>query len=67
MRHFHCPVNGWDCPYYIEETLIDGKKEKCICGMTFDKMNPYYECEDFYNAFGDDLEESDYTDYGKED
>lgn len=28
MRHFHCPVNGWDCPCYVEETLIDGKKGK---------------------------------------
>lgn len=27
MRHFHCPVNGWDCPYYVEETLIDGKRK----------------------------------------
>lgn len=35
--------------------------------MTFDKMNPYYECEDFYSAFGDGVEESDYTDYGEED
>lgn len=51
MRHFHCPVNGWDCPYYMEETLIDGKKESCVCGMTFDKMNPYYECEDFLCGF----------------
>lgn len=43
------------------------KKERCVCGMTFDKMNPYYECEDFYDVFGDGVEESDYTDYGEED
>lgn len=43
------------------------KKERCVCGMTFDKMNPYYECEDFYDAFRDGVEESDYTDYGEED
>lgn len=32
MRHFHCPVNGWDCPCYMEETLIDGKKKVVFVG-----------------------------------
>lgn len=18
VKHFHCPVNGWDCPYYTD-------------------------------------------------
>ena len=27
MKHFHCPVNGWDCPYFKNETIINGQKE----------------------------------------
>lgn len=67
MKHYHCPVNGWDCPYFVNKTNIDGKEESCICGMTFDGFNPYFECDDFYSAFGDCESEKDYTDYGEED
>lgn len=67
MKHYHCPVNGWDCPYFVNKTNIDGKEESCICGMTFDNFNPYTECDDFYSAFGDCESEKDYTDYGEED
>ena len=21
--HYHCPVNGWDCPYYKNSEIID--------------------------------------------
>ena len=38
MRHYHCPVNGWDCPYYKDEP-----NHPCICTLE----NPYEECDDF--------------------
>ena len=44
MKHFHCPVNGWDCPYYKSTVNVDGKEEHCLCTME----NPYEECDDFY-------------------
>ncbi|MBR6552036.1 MAG: hypothetical protein IKT89_04255 [Clostridia bacterium] len=53
-KHYHCPVNGWDCPYYKNEQNGDF----CLCGM---KKNPYYECEDF-RAEWDGYREADYTD-----
>ena len=53
-KHYHCPVNGWDCPYYRNEQNGDF----CICGMD---ENPYYECEDF-RAEWDGYRENDYTD-----
>ena len=58
MKHFHCPVNGWDCPYYKNTANVDGKKEHCLCTME----NPYEECDDFYTAFGDNCKPEDYTD-----
>lgn len=41
MKHFHCPVNGWDCPYY--------KDDGCLCTL----KNPIEECDDFYGVWGD--------------
>ena len=38
--HYHCPVNGWDCPYY--------KQGICTIG------NPIEECEDFASVWGED-------------
>ena len=38
-KHFHCPVNGWDCPYYENERNGDF----CLCTLD----NPIEECEDF--------------------
>ena len=58
MKHFHCPVNGWDCPYYKSTANVDGKKERCLCTME----NPYEECDDFYASFGDNCKPEDYTD-----
>ena len=58
MKHFHCPVNGWDCPYYKSTADIDGKEEHCLCTME----NPYEECDDFYASFGDNCKPEDYTD-----
>jgi hypothetical protein len=39
MRHYHCPVNGWDCPYYKDEP-----NHPCVCTIEGD---PFYECDDF--------------------
>ena len=60
---YHCPVNGWDCPYYIDSQDFDGEPEYCLCGMGFDGLNPYEECGDFYVMYGDDCDPDDYTDY----
>ena len=62
-KHYHCPVNGWDCPYYIDSQDFDGEPEYCLCGMGFDGLNPYEECGDFYTMYGDDCDPDDYTDY----
>ena len=26
-KHYHCPVNGWDCPYYVDSQDFDGEQE----------------------------------------
>ena len=53
MKHFHCPVNGVDCPYYAEDL-----NHHCLCTMN----NPYEECEDFAHSYGEDCPPEDYTD-----
>jgi hypothetical protein len=50
--HFHCPVNGWDCPYY--------KNGECTL------KDPYNDCDDFYAMWGDDVDPEEYTDYDEE-
>ena len=57
MKHFHCPVNGWDCPYYVDEVEINGITETCICTLD----NPIADCDDFYAMWGD-CDPEDYTD-----
>lgn len=42
MKHFHCPVNGHDCPYYKDEPF-----HPCQCTME----NPHEECEDFIDMY----------------
>ena len=42
MRHYHCPVNGWDCPYYKDDT-----SHPCQCTLD----NPYEECDDFASMY----------------
>ena len=37
MKHIHCPVNGWDCPYYTDE----GHPCRCLLD------DPYNDCDDF--------------------
>ena len=44
--HIHCPVNGWDCPYYSSAPY------PCACTLE----NPFEECDDFASMWdeGDD-------------
>lgn len=37
MKHIHCPVNSWDCPYYTDE----GHPCRCLL------ENPMEDCDDF--------------------
>lgn len=55
-KHYHCPVNGWDCPYFAEE-----EGHYCLCKME----NPYDNCEDFYAQWEGSTEEE-YTDYDED-
>ena len=50
MKHYHCPVNGWDCPHYKDEP-----KHPCQCTLE----NPYEECDDFASMYDED---EDYVD-----
>lgn len=63
MKHYHCPVNGWDCPCFVNTAIIDGVEENCICDMTFSGENPFFECDDFFMMFSDCDSEEEYTDY----
>lgn len=56
--HFHCPVNGWDCPYYRKEALVGLDSESGICTLD----DPYHDCDDFYASW-EGYEAEDYTDY----
>ena len=49
MKHIHCPVNGWDCPYYTDEN------HPCRCTLT----DPIKDCDNFA-AFWD--KDDDYID-----
>lgn len=56
IKHIHCPVNGWDCPYYSD------KGHPCLC--TID--DPMKDCDDFAvfwdpddDYIDDDWEETD--------
>lgn len=61
--HYHCPVNGWDCPHYRDTAVIEGSEEFCLCTIPGD---PILECDDFYSMWGD-CDPEDYTDYVDED
>ena len=37
IEHIHCPVNGWDCPYYTDE----GHPCRCLLA------DPMRDCDDF--------------------
>lgn len=45
-KHYHCPVNGWDCLYYSDDPY------PCACTLE----NPYKNCDDFASL----CEEDDY-------
>ena len=53
VEHIHCPVNGWDCPYYTD------KNHPCRCTLT----NPMEDCDDFANMWdeGDDYIDDDWV------
>lgn len=57
MKHYHCPVNGWDCPYFAEEEM-----HYCLCTCP----NPMEECEDFQTQW-EGATEDEYTDDDEED
>lgn len=61
MKHFHCPVNGWDCPYYKNSDEKD-PNHRCLCTME----NPIEDCDDFFSMWGD-CDPEDYTDDDYED
>ena len=61
-KHFHCPVNGWDCPYYKDREIIEGVEEFHLCTIG----TPIEECDDFFSMW-DGYDSEDYTDYVDED
>lgn len=77
-KHYHCPVNGWDCPCYVDSAVIAGEEEYNLCGMGLPhpeqhnldpdvfELNPYEECDDFFSMWGEDCNPDDYTDYVEE-
>ena len=52
VKHIHCPVNGWDCPYYTNEN------HPCRCTLA----NPMKDCDDFATFLeeGDDYVDDDW-------
>lgn len=62
--HYHCPVNGWDCLYYKDTETIHGVTEYCLCKIPGD---PYEECDDFFEMWGEDIPSLEYTDFVDED
>ena len=53
MKHYHCPVNGWDCPYYTDNP------QPCMCTLE----DPFHDCDDFASMWDED---DDYVDYDLE-
>lgn len=52
VKHIHCPVNGYDCPYYTD------KNHPCRCTLA----NPMEDCDDFATFWdeGDDYIDDDW-------
>ena len=63
-KHYHCPVNGWDCPYYKDSDIIEGVEEFRLCTIA---GGPYEECDDFFGLWGEDVPSLEYTDFVDED
>lgn len=55
MKHFHCPMNCWYCPYYKDATGINDETETCVCTLN----DPYHDCDDYYAAVGDEEDDND--------
>ena len=53
VKHIHCPVNGWDCPYYTDEN------HPCRCTLA----DPMKDCDDFATFWdeGDDYIDDDWV------
>ena len=53
IEHIHCPVNGWDCPYYTDEN------HPCRCTLA----DPMKDCDDFTTMWdeGDDYIDDDWV------
>lgn len=53
MKHIHCPVNAWDCPYYSD------KGHPCRCLLE----DPLKDCDDFAVFWdeGDDYIDDDWN------
>lgn len=51
--HIHCPVNGWDCPYYMD------RNHSCVCAL----KRPEMDCDDFCAFWdsGDDFIDDDWV------
>ena len=51
-QHIHCPVNGWDCPYYTNNG------HPCRCTLE----DPLKDCDDFGTFWeeGDDFIDDDW-------
>ena len=47
-KHIHCPVNGYDCPYWNKNGL---------CSLA----DPMEDCDDFAAMWGEEAEPEDYT------
>lgn len=45
--HIHCPVNGYDCPYF----------DNGVCTIP----DPMENCDDFATVWGEDAQYEDYT------
>ena len=44
IKHIHCPVNGYDCPYYTDED------HPCRCTLE----DPLKDCDDFGTFWEED-------------
>ena len=55
IKHIHCPVNGWDCPYYTDED------HPCRCTLE----DPLKDCDDFGTFWeeGDDFIDDDWKEH----
>lgn len=46
VEHFHCPVNGWDCPYYKNGICeLDDPMEDCDDFASVTDEEDGYACE----------------------